>query len=127
MPNPSSVFRHSLGCIYISMCIYINVVAANSVLQVAVVSFCVFVFFVLFYTLSSNELNLLMSYNFDLNSDKFDKPLKYLNCNDHNFNVPRVQIPFPFSPRPLGWQGRMVNWGLFHSCSSPGLWDGKGE
>ena len=39
MPNMSSVFRHSLGCIYIYTCMYI-VVQLILVLQVAVVCFC---------------------------------------------------------------------------------------
>ena len=78
MPDMSSGFRHIFGCMYIYMYIYM-MFAANFVLQVAVGCFSVCYLFVLCRILGSNEFNLPKSYNFDL---KFDKPLKYLNCDD---------------------------------------------
>ena len=86
MPDGSSGYRHIFGCIYMYVYIYVCAAQLTFVMQVAVVCFCTFVY--LFGSvLVENELNLLMSYNFDL---KFDKPLKYLTATINYFNVPRV-------------------------------------
>ena len=70
--------------VYIYVYIYVCAAQLIFVMQVAVVaSVCLFI--CLFLLLVENELNLLMSYNFDL---KFDKPLKYLTATITTITYP---------------------------------------